>query len=78
MANIIQLSSTTVENALFEAASYVQGLERSPDHNPQNKNYVNVTIDTDTAIATITARLPIFFNVNARGGLTVSISEYLT
>lgn len=69
--------SDTAENALFEAAMYLQKLETTPANNPNNRNVVQVAVNTDAATATITATLPLEYAIDADGKLTLSAVSYL-
>lgn len=70
--------SDTAENALFEAAIYLQNLETTPANNPTNRNVVQVVVNTDAKTATITATLPLEYAIDAGGNVTLSAASYLT
>lgn len=71
------IKSSTAEGALLESAIYVQTLEADTSSNPNKKNFVNVTINTDAKIATISGSLPIEFSQNAAGQIIVQAVTYL-
>lgn len=69
----------TAEERLLEAAMLLQALEDHDSFNvaiPKNSK-VNVTIDTDTQTATISALLPLNYRVMSDGSLTIRAREYL-
>lgn len=72
------LKSDTAENALLEAAMLVQSLERTPANNPDNRNFCQVTFNTDAGTATVTSTFPITPVVGADGRITIEAVEYLT
>lgn len=73
------LKSTTAENALLEAAMLVQARERTGANNPNNRNFVNVTFNSDAGTATISATIPVVQTIDpATGGISLVAEEYLT
>lgn len=72
------LKSASAENALLEVAMLVQNLERTPANNPDNRNFCQVTINTDAGTATVTSTFPIAPVVGADGKITIEAVEYLT
>jgi len=72
------IKSETAENALLEAAMRVQALERTTANNPDGRNFVNVSINTDAGTATIAATIPVTQVVNTDGSISFTATEYLT
>lgn len=66
----------TIEGILLEVATVLQRVESNELYNPDKKNLINVIIDSDTKIATITARLPIDFFINGQGQQVYKAREY--
>lgn len=71
------LKANTIEGLILEAAILAQFLEANPEANPDKKNYINVTVNTDTKTAAITANLPIGFGRNEVGQMIVNATQYL-
>ena len=73
MASIPQpLQSNTLEGLFLEVALLIQKFELTTSKNPQEKNFIQVTVDTDTKVATIAMALPIDFNTTQNGGYVVA------
>lgn len=72
------LKSDTAENALLEAAMVVQNLERTTGNNPNNRNFVNVTFNSDAGTATIAATIPVVQTIGPDGKLSLEADTYLT
>lgn len=72
------IKSLTAENALLESAMRIQALERTGANNPDGRNFVNVTFNTDAGTATIAATIPITQTVNPDGTIGFLATEYLT
>ena len=69
------IKSTSIEGAVFETAMLLQKAEGSMRLNPDNKNFANVAIDTDTKIATITVRMPLAIQYTDKGSV-ISGKQY--
>lgn len=78
MAAAITTTSTTLEGQLLEILSEVQALEATPSSNTSNRNFVSLTVNTDTSIATATVNLPISFAVGTSGKMEVTATSYLS
>lgn len=70
-------TSRTAEGGLLEAAMFVQALEGNDFTNPTKQNKVNVSINTDALVATITASIPIKIQRNSLGETNITAWEYL-
>lgn len=66
----------TLEGAFLELAILLQKIETNEAYNPDKKNQVNVIIDSDTKLASITARLPVDFYINVRGEQVYKARQY--
>lgn len=73
------VKSTTIENGLLEIAQRLQVAEQafSAPEGQTQPNRVNVTVNSDTRLATITATLPLDIGVDGTTGqLTIEAAEY--
>lgn len=74
-----EIKSTTHENALLELAMKLQVKERDSTSNPNNKNNVQVTFNTDAGTCNIQITLPVTQGTNATtGAIEFKAEEYLT
>lgn len=71
------LKERTMEGLLLEIAMIIQKIEANELFNPDKKNLVNVIIDSDTKIASITARLPIDYFTGMRGEQIYKARQYM-
>lgn len=62
---------------LLEILIYMQNFEKDTTHNPQQKNCVSSSFDTDTAIYSGTVNLPIATSIDANGNIVFTATEYL-
>lgn len=65
-----------LEGAFLELAILLQKIETNEAYNPDKKNQVNIIIDSDTKLASITARLPVDFYINQRGEQVYKARQY--
>lgn len=73
------IKSTTHENALLEIAMQMQVKEGNATSNPNNKNNVQVTFNTDAKTCNIQVTLPITQGTNTTtGAIEFTAEEYLT
>lgn len=72
-----QLSSNTVEGLFFELATILQKLESTSAWNPDNKNLVNIQINTDTGVAQVTANVVVENKVGVAGNSIFIAKPYL-
>lgn len=74
-----EIKSTTHENALLELAMKMQVRERNTTSNPNNKNNVQITFNTDAGTCNIQITLPVVQGTNATtGAIEFTAEEYLT
>lgn len=71
--------STTIEAYCLEVLQYLQILERNTAKNPQNKNFVSGTFNSDTGVYSGTFSIPVTLEIAtvAPGGVTFNAVEYL-
>ncbi|MEO1211082.1 MAG: hypothetical protein AAFX78_16270 [Cyanobacteria bacterium J06638_20] len=72
------ITSATTEGALLQIAQKLQEEEQNytPAEGVARQNRVNVAINTDTGLATISATLPVTTVLGAGGAMTVTAVEY--
>lgn len=70
--------STRAEAYVLEVLMYLQFLERQPSRNPQNRNYVTGTFNSDTGIYQGTFNLPITITLDAEGKPLITATEYIS
>lgn len=69
--------STNLPAYAVEVIYYCQILENTSASNPDNKNFINATFDSDKQTFTGTITLPYTRTIDASGDVKMSISEYL-
>ncbi len=70
--------SITCAGYFVELVIYMQNLERNPTTNPQNKNYITGTFNSDSTIFSGAINLPIELSIDERGRVVYTAKEYLT
>lgn len=70
--------STTAEAYALEVLMYLQFLERQPTRNPQNKNCVTGSFNSDTGIYQGSFNFPISVALDTSGKVEISATEYLS
>ncbi len=68
--------STTIEGYVLEVLMYLQILELQPAKNPQSRNYVTGSYNSDTRVYTGTFNFPVSLAL-VNGSIQTSASEYL-
>ncbi|MBD1899265.1 hypothetical protein NDI44_08675 [Trichocoleus sp. DQ-A3] len=72
------LKATTAEGLALEALMKLQALERTPAKNPDNRNFVTGTYNSDTGVFSGTYSFPVIQTIDATtGNLTLVADEYL-
>lgn len=72
------LKATTAEGLALEALMRLQGLERTAAKNPNNRNFVTGSYNSDTGLFTGTYSFPVTQTIDATtGNLTLVADEYL-
>lgn len=73
------LKSTTAEGLALESLMQLQAIERTAARNPDNRNFVTGTYNSDTGIYSGTFSFPVNQAIDATSGnLTLEAAEYLT
>ncbi len=70
--------STVPEAYLLECLMYLQGLERNPVKNPQGRNNIVGTYDSDRAIYSGSFSIPVQPQLTTDGGIRFEAVPYLT
>lgn len=63
---------------LLEVLMFLQYVERISTRNPQSRNYISGTYNSDTGIYSGSFQLPVSFNVDEMGAIQITAQEYLT
>lgn len=71
------IGATTAEGAALEVLMYLQSLERDTAKNPQGRNFVTGTYNSDTGIYSGTFSFPCTLALNPDGSIKLSADEYL-
>lgn len=76
---VANFTGTTIEEHLLQAALAAQKAEQAYPvaEGAARQNRVNVTVNTETNLATITATLPISTELTASGYVGVHATEYI-
>jgi hypothetical protein len=71
------ISAATLEGQLLELAVFLKIAEQSPSKNPNSRNFIGITFNLSTLIASITFSLPASPGVNSSGQLLTTATPYL-
>lgn len=69
--------SSTAAGYLIEIVIYIQNLERNSTTNPENRNYVSGTFNSDSTIFSGSISLPIVMSLDDQGRVVYTAREYL-
>lgn len=69
--------STVLERYLLEVLMYLQYLERQPEKNLQNRNWITGSFNSDTGLYQGTFNLPVNLALGEGGKVEFSAQEYL-
>lgn len=69
--------SVTIEAYVLEVLMYLQSLELQPTKNPQNRNYITGTYNSDSKLYAGTFNLPISISIPESGIVSFTAVEYL-
>lgn len=69
--------SNTCTGYFIEVVIYIQNLESNSTYNPDKRNYVTGTFNSDSTIFSGSINLPINVNIDENGGVVYTAKEYL-
>lgn len=73
------LKAGTAEGLALETLMRLQALERTPANNPDGRNFVTGTYNSDTGVYSGTYSFPVTQTIDAtNGNLVLEASEYLS
>lgn len=72
------ITADTLEGAMLQLAQLLQSAEQeyTPAEGVARQNRVQLTVNTDTAVATIAVTLPLLVDVGASGAISITAEEY--
>lgn len=72
------ITATTLEGAMLQLAQLLQAAEQeyTPAEGAARQNRLQLTVNTDTAVATIAVTLPLVVDVGAGGAIAITAQEY--
>jgi hypothetical protein len=70
-------SSASVEAAVLERLMYLQGLEQQSARNPNSRNFVTGTFDSETKLYQGTFSLPVATEIGSQGEIKFTAIPYL-
>lgn len=71
------INATTAEGATLELLMYLQNKERDATANPQGRNFVTGTYNSDTGTYSGTYSFPCTLTINATGQIVLTADEYV-
>jgi hypothetical protein len=71
------LKADSLEGQLLELASFLKKAEQTPAQNPNARNFIGITCNFSTLVASITFSLPASPGINSSGQLITTATPYL-
>ncbi len=69
--------SSTCAGYFIEVVIYLQNLERNPATNPENRNFISGTFNSDSTIFSGAISLPVTLSIDNSGRVVYTAKEYL-